>query len=146
MSKKLDDLIRKLQALGANLQEFQAAALNKQAALAKQLNQEQLAEGRRADNSRLPAYSPKTIVIKTRLGQQTSPMNLRNKGDFWNSIKYEAVNGEFEGEATDRKTGLIMDAFGELIVGLTPKNKLKISRAANRDFVIDAKNFLHGQL
>ena len=60
---------------------------------AENLNREQLNRGEKANDENLPYYRDSTIRRKRKKGQQTSPMNLRDTGEFWSSIKATSDNG-----------------------------------------------------
>lgn len=98
-------------------------AFNINAENAVNLNREQLNKGQKADGSKLPYYRPSTYARKIKDGQQASPMNLKDTGDFWQSIGATSDNGKQYFAATDYKAPFLQKRYNAL--GLNSESILK---------------------
>jgi hypothetical protein len=80
------------------------------------LNTEQLRKGEKSDGGTTGTY--RNYSYKGRF----SPVDLYDTGDFHKSIKPKAFGKAFEMVATDEKTEMLQDRYGDEILGLTDKN------------------------
>lgn len=73
-------------------------------------------------------YSPYTVRVKKEKGQPTDRVTLRDTGDFHKS--FEVVIGPvgFYITATDYKTNMLIEKYGEKIFGLIPQNKIELAQ------------------
>lgn len=95
-----------------------------------QMNREQLREGQKADETYLPPYSLTTMRARETMG---SLIALHDTGDFWNSFFSTASMGLLEIDAKDRKRDMLIEIWGEKILGLTPDNhKILLNKIAER--------------
>lgn len=95
-----------------------------------QMNREQLREGQKADESYLPPYSLNTTMNRETVGLLVA---LHDTGDFWNSFFSTASLGLLEIDAKDRKRDMLIEIWGEQILGLTPDNhKILLNKIAER--------------
>lgn len=85
-------------------------------------------------------YSPYTVRIKKEKGQPTDRVTLRDTGDFHKS--FEVVVGPigFYITATDYKTNMLIEKYGEKIFGLIPQNKIELAQKYLYPAVIDEIN------
>lgn len=72
-------------------------------------------------------YSRYTIYLKTKKGQPTDRVTLRDTGAFHRSFTVVAEQDQFYITATDDKTEELVKKYGPEIFGLTPENRLDIS-------------------
>jgi len=101
-----------------------------------EMQQLQLNEGKRSDNSNItPEYTPYTVFLKRIKGQPSDRVTLKDKGDFYNSIKTSPTDRFLEIFATDRKTDDLQAKYGENILGLNPTN-IDILRQKFKDYLI----------
>ena len=80
------------------------------------LNTEQLNKGQKADGSSTGDYA--NVGYKGRL----RPVDLYDTGDFHESVFAEAFEDSFSMNATDPKTEMLQDKYGDEILGLTKPN------------------------
>jgi len=80
------------------------------------LNTEQLNKGQKADGGTTGDYA--SISYKGRL----RPVDLYDTGAFHKSIKANPFGKAFEMKATDEKTEMLQDRYGDDILGLTDEN------------------------
>lgn len=91
--------------------------------------QDQLFQGIDATGTTLKSigggYSPLTILIKTRKGQPTNRVTLKDTGAFYKSIRAMAVgNGDLEIDANYMKQGTdLRTRWGKNLLGLTQLKK-----------------------
>lgn len=101
-----------------------------------ELQQLQLNEGKRGDNSEItPEYTPFTKVIKRAKGQPSDRVTLKDSGDFWKSIKTSPTDSFVELYATDKKTNELLAKYGELVLGLN-KTNITILQGKFKDYII----------
>ena len=81
------------------------------------LNREQLGEGMYATGGFLRNYSYATTEISP---HKTGRIKLYDEGDFWRSIFASSGMGILEIDATDWKTDMLKEEFGNEILGLAP--------------------------
>lgn len=65
-----------------------------------------------------PPYRPRTVAIKTRKGQPTDRVTLRDTGDFYRGIFVETREQTFVIDSIDEKSGDLQEKYGEDIFGL----------------------------
>lgn len=81
-------------------------------------------------------YKPSTIRNKLRKGQPTTRVTLRDTGAFHQSMFVVFDSDGFYVTASDRKTGTLVDKYGESIFRLTDKNLTRILRShIRKEFV-----------
>lgn len=89
------------------------------------MNIAQLSEGKRADGSTMPPYSPRSVQ---EFGKPEGPIRLFDEGDFWRGIEVETYDNGFEMVGTDPKTDMLMhgegdrEGYGEEIIGVDEEN------------------------
>ena len=71
-------------------------------------------------------YSPYTIRVKNEKGQPTDRVTLRDTGDFHKSFEVVVGPVDFYITATDYKTDMLIEKYGEKIFGLIPQNKTEL--------------------
>lgn len=67
-------------------------------------------------------YKPMTIEFKMAKRQPYDRVTLRDEGDFHSSFKIDARHNDFEIYATDIKTLMLAEKYGDEIFGLTNEN------------------------
>lgn len=72
-------------------------------------------------------YAPRTIQLKTKKGQPTDRVTLRDTGAFHKSFTLEIGPVGFYITATDYKTQELVDKYGANIFGLTSDNLAALS-------------------
>lgn len=108
---------------------------------AANLNREQLNRGEKADDTNLPYYRDSTIKRKRKKGQQTSPMNLKDTGEFWSSISAYSDNGKQYFQSYDSKYP-ILDKNYPNILGLNSKSITKFKPYLSETLYILTSNKL----
>lgn len=88
-----------------------------------ELNRNQMeSKGIRADGTDIdPLYTELTDFIKTRKGQRTDHVTLKDSGSFHNSISADIYGTELILDASDSKTSDLIDKYGE-VLGLTDES------------------------
>jgi hypothetical protein len=86
--------------------------------LVEDMNIEQLDRGERVDGSSLPNYSPVSVY---HYGKRPGPMNLHDKGPFWNGITLVVTDQGIELQGRDIKTEMLQLRYGQ-VVGLQEGN------------------------
>lgn len=84
------------------------------------LNRSQLEKGERADESVLPNYSPVSV---NQFGKPPGSMRLFDTGDFYEGIKPIFDDDGFDLTGLDEKTTMLVERYGEMILGLNDENK-----------------------
>lgn len=87
--------------------------------VAEDMNISQLNDGKRSDGSMLPNYSRTSVAV---YGKPSGPMNLKDTGAFHKSITLKSNKVEAEIIATDSKTEMLKDFYGDDIIGLSEEN------------------------
>jgi len=87
--------------------------------LIRQMNIEQLQEGKRSDGSTLPNYS---IGSVQKFGKRPGPMTLEDTGAFHRGIRVRAGKTFAEIIGTDPKTGMLEALYDLTIIGLSEDN------------------------
>lgn len=104
--------------------------------LVKELQQRQLNEGKRGDNTEItPEYTPFTKRIKQAKGQPSDRVTLKDRGDFWNSIKTSPTDKFVEIYTTDKKTNDLLTKYGDEVLGLN-ENNTSILQDKFKDYII----------
>lgn len=67
-------------------------------------------------------YRPMTVEFKIAKHQPYNRVTLRDEGDFHSSFKIDARHNDFEIYATDIKTLVLAEKYGNEIFGLTNEN------------------------
>lgn len=89
-----------------------------------ELNREQMLEGKNKDGSDIaPPYAFSTVAIKRAKGQQANFVNLRDTGSFQRAMKLIVTRHTYQVTSTDSKTPDLVRKYGDVIFGLTPRNK-----------------------
>jgi len=94
--------------------------------------QEQLAIGKRGDDTYLKKYSPLTIESKRKrntiiMGERIA---LIDTGEFWNSMFLEVINGSFSVDSKDWKRDELVVRYGEEIFLVSDKQLEHIASLA----------------
>lgn len=100
-----------------------------------ELNREQLDKGQKSDGTLLPPYAPSTVKRKAKKGQQTAPMNLKDKGDFRQGMRVRTFAKKSEIFSTDDKNALLQNKYGRAIFGLLPGNLAFVRNWAREVFL-----------
>lgn len=89
------------------------------------MNQGQLWEGKRADGTALPDYTPFTKRIKAEKGQPFDRMTLKDTGDFYEGffVKIDSTSKTVVFSSKDEKTVELTTRYGRLVFGLSSQNK-----------------------
>jgi hypothetical protein len=104
--------------------------------LVKELQQKQLNEGKRSNNTEItPEYTPFTKVLKRAKGQPTDRVTLKDRGDFWKSITTSPTDRFVEIYATDKKTNDLLAKYGDEVLGLN-ENNITILQDKFKDYLI----------
>jgi len=72
-------------------------------------------------------YSPYTIRVKKEKGQPYDRVTLRDTGDFHKSFEVVFDPASFYITATDGKTQMLVERYGERIFGLTAENRKELT-------------------
>lgn len=72
-------------------------------------------------------YSPYTVRVKKEKGQPYDRVTLRDTGDFHRSFEVVFDPASFYITATDNKTQMLVERYGERIFGLTTENKKELT-------------------
>ena len=125
--KKLEDLIARLRAFEASLLETIRKVLEDNSEIIAEMNSEDQLYEKGVNRlgieiSSFAPYSPVTIALKREKNQPTNRVTLRDTEDFHFSFFVEFSAEDFELKASDDKTGKLISAYGETILGLTDEN------------------------
>lgn len=124
--KSMEKLKRLLRLFQNIRQETEAKAIaHLSSALTKarisDMNTERLLnEGMRADGVPLGEYAASTIRMKQARGQEYRWVTLRDQGDFHRGISVDTAKGAIEVTSSDAKTDMLLDRYGDAVLGLTP--------------------------
>jgi hypothetical protein len=111
----ISDLKKSISKIENRLPRAAKTALKANAYELSRYNRERLLKGQKSDLSFLPNYSPSSV---NNFGKQPGPIKLYDTGDFQKSIKPNFGNEAFEMEATDSKTDMLQDTYGDDILGI----------------------------
>jgi hypothetical protein len=125
----------------AIFEEAMRQPLSEQSDYMVELNQRQLDDGTRSDGSFLPPYSPYTVVLKEKKGQQTHPMNLEDTGSWRRLMKAKLYGNKFEIQSDDPKDEMLQDKFGEEIEGLTEEHIAEVGERAKPGILNNLRNY-----
>lgn len=116
---KFTTIANKFKKLPNKMDDFLQEAFTEFDSVAEDLNIDQLEDGKRADGTSLPDYSPVSVAV---YGKPAGAMTLRDTGAFHKSIKLKADKTEANLYATDPKTDYLKDMYGDEIIGLNEGN------------------------
>lgn len=94
---------------------------------------EQLNKGSDSDGKDLGVY--KIFSYKNRF----RPVDLKDTGDFHNSIKAIIKSDSIEIDATDQKRDLVQDKYGDAILGLSDENVQYLIDDIREEFVSEVR-------
>lgn len=80
------------------------------------LNIQQLSEGKRADGSFLPNYSPVSVFM---YGKRPGPMTMHDTGKFYMGLDLVIDDDGIEMRGTDLKTEMLTVNYGDDIIGIS---------------------------
>lgn len=125
----LDNTISVIEQLEKNKDDLLLDLIKENEDFVVELNKSQLYnDGIRADGSQVePRYSRLTITIKSRKGQPTNRVTLKDEGDFYDSFYLEFGSNSFVINARDSKTPSLKEKYNEEILGLTDESKSELS-------------------
>jgi hypothetical protein len=115
MIDALENIVEVLERIRADLPALIAEVLEDNASLIEDMNIEQLRDGKRADGSSLPDYSPVSV---SKFGKRPGPMTLEDTGKFHRGITVRANLAFAEIIGLDSKTGKLEALYGIDIVGV----------------------------
>ena len=101
-----------LQGLPGAMPDMLAASFKNIAPLVEDLNLQQLARGERVDGSKLPDYSPVSVLF---YGKPPGPMILHDRGDYWRGIECQVSQSGIELVGTDIKTEMLDLRYGDTV-------------------------------
>lgn len=155
MAQKLHNFITKLKALDSKANMMLLNIVNNNKTLIEDANRDRLAEGKNIDGSyifnnpsntptRLGSYSRWWAEIRKEAGRQIDYVDLKYKGNLYNSIKYRKTKdgGEIISTDTDKKKIEDIDRrYGQQWLGLTEQelDNLAIDAAENLATLIAQK-------
>jgi hypothetical protein len=113
----LQDAVNILYDIRDALPEILAEVITENATLIEDANIAQLQEGKRADGSYLPDYSPVSV---SKFGKRPGPMTLEQTGRFHRGITVKVYKAQkfVEIIGTDPKTGKLEALYGLNIIGV----------------------------
>jgi hypothetical protein len=111
----LENMVETLERIREDLPTLIAEVLEENASLLEDMNIAQLREGKRADGSDLPDYSPVSV---RKFGKRPGPMTLEDTGKFHRGITVRANSAFAEIIGLDSKTGKLEALYGIDIVGI----------------------------
>lgn len=88
------------------------------------LNKSQLKEGKRADGTNLPPYTPQYAKRKRK---PLRPKTLYDTGDFYSGFDINFFKQYYEAFSRDPKDAFITGIWGEEIYGLIDQSKEKVN-------------------
>lgn len=103
------------------------------------LNRERMLEGKRADGSQMPNYSPISVSV---YGYPPGPIRLRNTGAFQRAIKIDITANTIIQESTDFKSDILQARYGEKIFGMDKESKAEYANSIRPLFIKHAKEKL----
>jgi hypothetical protein len=106
-----------------NLVELTADAMEQQPNVSVELNRDQMLEGKRSNNEQIGEYRPLSVFERSRIGRQTSYVDLYLTGEF-QSRMYQKINGDdFDLDSSDTKRDKLVFQYKDNIFGLTSESK-----------------------
>ncbi len=110
------------------------------------LIQEQLAEGKKGDDSLLPKYSPFTIRKKREdssiiMGERIA---LIDEGDFWRGMFAVVEGGSIFIDSTDWKSEMLIDRYGEEIYQASRSSLISIVNEVFPEFKKRVNDYING--
>ncbi len=123
----LDDMISRLKSLEDDVISAIKAALKENEEIIVEMNSEEQLFERGVDSTgtaivKYAPYSPITIQLKKIKRQPTARVTLRDEGDFHASFYIHFAADEFEIKASNWKANMLLEGYGENILGLTDEN------------------------
>jgi len=115
----LENIAATLKAIQQDLPALIGEVIEDNEDLIRQMNIEQLQEGKRSDGSTLPNYS---IGSVQKFGKRPGPMTLEDTGAFHRGIRVRAGKTFAEIIGTDPKTGMLEALYDLTIIGLSEDN------------------------
>lgn len=102
-----------------------------------ELNTQQLEDmGIDSDGGNIvPKYAQSTVKRKTRLGQITSHVTLKDKGDFHGSFQVIYDQDSFSIVSRDEKATFLLKRYGSAVLGLTAENIGNLSQIIKPDYI-----------
>lgn len=110
MIEELERLKAKFEGLPAVMPDILQESASALTTLIEDLNLEQLERGERVDGSKLPDYSPASVLI---FGKTPGPMNLNHTGAYWRGIRAVVTSAGIELEGTDMKSEMLELRYGD---------------------------------
>lgn len=136
MNSKIKNLITAVNVFDKNAERLVIELSKGKQLTIKKMNTDQLEDrGIKADGSSIiPKYAESTKRRKRKLGQTTTHVTLKDKGDFHGS--FEIVYGEdsFQLVSNDEKARWLIKRYGTSILGLTAQNIGNLSQILKPDF------------
>jgi hypothetical protein len=110
------------------------------------LIQEQLAEGKKGDDSLLPKYTPFTIRKKLEdssiiMGERIA---LIDEGDFWRGMFAVVEGGSIFIDSTDFKSEMLIDRYGEEIFQMSSESLKSIVSEVFPEFKKRVNDYING--
>lgn len=103
----------------------------------------QLFQGIGADGEPIvPPYTPRTVAIKSRKGQVTDRVTLRDTGDFYRGILIDVRQDIFTIQSADEKNISLQQKYGTKIFGLATPARIEYIRTLRPEFIRQIKSFL----
>ncbi len=144
---RLYNQLDRLEALikGPKLEEFVMKAADGKRELMADLNREQLADGIRADGSRItPEYAESTVAKKKKEGKPSDRVTLFDTGAWSSEIKARRLGKTMFLQSVEAKNEKLKKTYGLGIQGLTEENLAVVSKALLPSLIDQTENFLDG--
>lgn len=118
--RKIEDLRQKIARLP--VREYLQDAVIKEEEHITDFQRDQLSQGKRADGSTLPDYSPTSVEV---FGKPAGPIKLHDTGDYYDAFSVDAFSDAFEINNSDDKAEKLSSDYGD-VVGLTTTSKVAL--------------------
>lgn len=126
-----------------DLRESAVMAMEDTAPAYRKEQQDQLFKGLDSKEAKIePAYTARTVAIKSRKGQPTDRVTLKDKGDFYRGIFIDVRGDIFVTESMDSKSGMLQKKYGTQILGLGLHARIEYIRTLRPVFINKIKQYL----
>lgn len=119
----VNDMLKRLEQV--DIVDLTADAMEEHADQLTDLNREQMLDGVKSTGEQIGSYRPLSVFERSRLGRQTSHVDLYLTGEFQSKMFLKLTNDMYNFDSTDSKRDKLILQYGDAIFGLTSENKRK---------------------
>jgi hypothetical protein len=150
LNNDLGDILKRTKVISESVVWFQAFDPTLKKKILDWIRNDQLQKGINDEEKIIGLYSELTEIINPEKVAGT-PYTLKDTGDFYKSLFIDVLNNSFEVDGDGDKTEAteyefdvvnLFELHGDGIVGLTEKNKVKLSEELTLKYIEYAKSIL----